>query len=86
MAGRFHSPAILVLALAVVLPSVALAEAAAKIPSSEMPGRERERFIEKFPQRERADPVVTHPGKAREPVKRKCRVKGSKRYRVCYGR
>jgi hypothetical protein len=81
MAGRFNSSAILVLALAVVLPSVALAEAAAKIPSSEMPGRESDRFIDKFPQR--ADPAIAAPSKAQRAAKRTCRVKGTKRRRAC---
>ncbi len=71
------------LALLFILSSLPLAEAAPQIPSSAMPGRERERFIDPFPQRERAGPVVTVPNEARPSKRRTCRVRGSKIRKRC---
>lgn len=74
--------AAVVLMLTAVVPSAAFA--APKIPSSELPGRERDRFLDKpyppVPRIELLDgrpkPVITEP---KRPPKRKCRVRGSKR-------
>jgi hypothetical protein len=72
-----------ILALALMLSGTPLAAAQPNIPSSEMPGRERERFIDPFPQHQRVDPVIAAPKQARPRAQRNCRVKGSKRRKGC---
>jgi len=53
------------------------------IPPNELPGHERDRFIDPFPQLRRADPVIT-PQQAAPRAKRKCgRARNSKARNRC---
>jgi hypothetical protein len=55
--------------------SFSVAHAQQRIPGGDLPGRERERFIESpiLQLDRRPDPVVTVPGEARPAKRRKCR-------------
>jgi hypothetical protein len=72
----------LVLIVASVWP--AAAQTRPSIPPNEMAGRERERFIDPYPSRERVDPFVAWPKDARSGPRRKCRaVRGARPRKVC---
>jgi hypothetical protein len=68
-----------------VLASVSSAAAQPKIPANELPGRERERFLDTPTlQRNRgADVLPLPPVDVRSAERRKCRGKGSRRRRGC---
>ena len=75
----------LALAVALIWSGVTIVAAAPRpqIPASELPGRERERFIDPYPQ-QRNDPGLMLPGETRPIVKRKCKIKrGTKARRGC---
>lgn len=68
------------LALVLIVTGASVASAAPLIPSSDLPGRERERFTDPPALRPMqpggvtpGGPVITRPGKAKPSVKRKCR-------------
>ena len=69
------------LALALILAGTALAAAAPapRIPPNALAGREREQFLDKFPQRQRAAPLIDFQNEARPAKRRTCRVKGSRK-------
>ncbi len=67
-----------VLLAVLILSGMPLAQAQPKIPPHELAGRERERFIDPFPQPKASTaPLIKGPRKARPDRKRACRVKGS---------
>ena len=67
------TPAILIAALLVMGCSLCDAAPRPNIPSSELPGRERERFIDPFPQPRGDGPVIVMPKQATPRAKRSCR-------------
>ena len=52
---------------------------AAPLSGSDLAGREREQFIDKFPQRERAAPLIDFQNEARPTKRRTCRLKNSRK-------
>ena len=70
--------AISIAALLLLGCSLSVAAPRPNIPSSELPGRERERFIDPFPQLRSAEPVIAIPKPATPRTKRSC---GKKRKR-----
>ena len=67
-----------------ILSGMSLAQAQPKIPPNELAGRERERFIDPFPQpKANTAPLIKVPQQARPDRKRTCRVKGSSRRVAC---
>ena len=69
----------LVLALILASASLAAAAPAPRIPPNALAGRERDQFLDKFPQRERAGPVINFQNEARPTKRRTCRVKGARK-------
>jgi hypothetical protein len=70
--------AILATALLLMSGTLCLAAPRPNIPSSELPGRERERFIDRFPPPSGAAPAIVIPQQAAPRAKRSC---GKKRKR-----
>jgi hypothetical protein len=74
---------------AVLLSGCSLCVAAPRpqIPLNELPGHERDRFIDPFPQLPRSEPIIVAPQHAKPALKRKCRdarrSKGSNPRRKC---
>ena len=66
------APAILIAALLLLGCSLSVAAPRPNIPSSELPGRERERFIDPFPQPRSVEPLIVIPKQATPRAKRNC--------------
>jgi hypothetical protein len=62
--------------------SLVVAQPRPQIPSNELPGHERERFIDPFPQPPRSEPLMVTPKQAKPGPKRRCRDgRRSKRFK-----
>jgi hypothetical protein len=66
-----------------ILSGMSLAQAQPNIPPNELAGRERERFIDPFPQPKASTAPLIKVPKARPDRKRICRVKGTSRRVAC---
>ncbi len=82
---RAPAAAALTLLLAIVLAVPAAAQSRPQIPNSELPGRERDRFFDRFPKPDslRNDPGIRWQEPARAEPRSRCRIKGTERYVRC---